>query len=210
MEARELLDSNFTDMEKELVVSNNQTCRDIAHVFNDEVEHFNTLLLSFKDYYGSITREEIDVVTEDLKEKFKKVEVMLVDDYQERFEKNRYLLSTLMHDFYLKDLDAQSKMPTEKLNKYLNEICRFDFFLIEDKIENDIMDFKDNFDYRYINNDDARVDFDHLMKNVEHTLICNLKRVIGNAVDDKQDIVSRYNTQAKEIIKNNRHNNFGK
>ena len=115
-----------------------------------------------------------------------------------------------MHDFYLKDLDAQSKMPTEKLNKYLNEICRFDFFLIEDKIENDIMDFKDNFDYRYINNDDARVDFDHLMKNVEHTLICNLKRVIGNAVDDKQDIVSRYNTQAKEIIKNNRHNNFGK
>ena len=106
-----------------------------------------------------------------------------------------------MYDFFIRKLTHNAlKCPSKEMNKYLMEICKFNTFIFEDNLENSMLDFSSDFVYRYVNSEEARRDFMHLMKNVNYSLMCELKKAISNSIEDKQDIIARYNSLNKDVL----------
>ena len=66
-------------------------------------------------------------------------------------------------------------------------------------LKNNFLDFI----YRYINSEDARRDFADIIRKINYTLACNIKKTMKDSIDDKQDITARYNTLNKEVISSN-------
>ena len=82
----------------------------------------------------------------------------------------------------------------------LKEICKFDYFLIDDKLEDELMDFAGKFGYKYINSEDAHAGFNRLIRSIKYSLMCDVKKAISSSIDDKENITTRYNTIYKEIL----------
>ena len=109
-----------------------------------------------------------------------------------------------MYDFFIRKLNNDNiKSSSKHINKHLVELCKFDFFLIQDKLENKLIEFGNDFVYRYVNSEDARRDFDDIIRKINYTLVCNLKKTMKDSIDDKQDIAARYNTLNKKVILSN-------
>jgi hypothetical protein len=125
-----------------------------------------------------------------------------MESYLSRFDDSMDELTATMYDFYLRRLsNPYVKSPSKDMNRCLIDMCRFDTFLFQDKLENELMDFSNDFIYRYVNCEDASRDFLHILKNVDHSLICEVKKAIADSIQDKQDITMRYNTLNKEVLR---------
>ncbi len=202
MKREDMIKENFVNMKTEYLVNHHKTCRNIDAIFLDETKHFKELLINFNDEHHCIENDQIELIVNNLQNIFNSSKVILIDEYNSVFNKNIDLLTSLMYDFFIRKLSNENlKLPIGKINEYLNRLCKCDFFVVSDKLEDDINDFFNDFTYRYVNDEDACRDFEHLIKNLEHSLICALKKSIAASVDDKQDILSRYNTISKEILK---------
>lgn len=201
MKRDELIKDNFINMHSEYQVSHHKICRKIDAIFVDETKHFKTLLINFNSDYKCISDSQINLVSEELQEIFNSSKIVLMQDYLSRFDKNVEDLTHTMYDFFIRKLsNSNAKSPSREINKYLMEMCKFDTFLFEDKLENDLMDFSQDFIYRYVNSEDASRDFLHIVKNINHSLVCELKKIIADSIQDKQDIASRYNSLNKEVL----------
>ena len=111
------------------------------------------------------------------------------------------LLRTTMYDFFIRRLDNPDlRCPSKKIDKYLSNMCKFDCFVITDKLESELIDFANDFIYRYVNSEDEQRDFVDVIRKVHYSLVCELKKVISLSIEDKQDITLRYNTLNKEIV----------
>lgn len=204
MKKEEQLRENFINMKMEYRVSHHKICRKIDAIFHNEIEHFSNLLKTFNDDYCCINQDGIDFVSKKLEILFNECKVILVEDYESKFEANVEELSTTMYDFFIRRLTNQhAKCPTAQISRCLTDMCKFDCFLLEDKLENELFNFINDFNYRYINSEDARRDFNYLIKNIRHSLMCELKKAISSSVEDKQDITARYNTLNKEVLNSN-------
>ena len=202
MKRVEMIKENFINMKTEYLVNHHKTCRKIDAIFVDETKHFKELLISFNDEHHCIKDSQIELIVNNIQNVFNSCKVILIDDYSSKFDKNIDGLINLMYDFFVRKLTNENvKTPTREVNRYLHRICKCDFFSVNDKLEDDITDFFNDFTYRYVNDEDACRDFEHLIKNLQHSLICELKKAISSSVDDKQDIIRRYNTLGKEILK---------
>lgn len=201
MRKEEALETAFIDMSSEFYVNHRKICRDITSVFNNEIMHFKQLLLAFNDEYGCLEPEQVDAQVQKVKEIFNNSRVMLVEDYEVKFSRNVEELTRAMYDFFVKKLNNKSpKNPSREINERLKDMCKFDCFLIEDKLEDDLIDFAGEFGYRYINCEEAHEDFNRVIRSVKYSLICDLKKAIATSIDDKENITSRYNTIYKEIL----------
>jgi hypothetical protein len=201
MEKEEALKENFINMRDEYQMNNRKISRKIDSIFFDEIKHFNFLIRNFNSNYRCINESDIYLLLDRLKEIFNSAKVILVEDYQSRFQKNMDELTLRMYDFFMKKLNHKEvRCPTSSINKCLNEMCKFDLFLIEDKLENELIDLANEVNYRYINSDEARKDFDAIIKNLNYSLLCDLKKAISISIEDKQDITLRYNSLNKELI----------
>lgn len=201
MKKEEQLKDNLMNMKSEYQVSHHKICRKIDSIFVDELKHFNDLIHAFNDEYKCMEMDQINLVLVELKNVFNSCKVILVGDYESRFEKNVESLTSTMYDFFYRKLsNPKTKCPVRLMNKYLIDMCKFDCFLIEDKLENDLIDFSDNFIYKYVNSEDEQVAFVHLVKNVNYSLMCELKKAIALSIEDKQDITMRYNSLNKALI----------
>lgn len=201
MKKQELLKENFINMRLEYQVVHHKICRKIDTIFVDEIKHFKTLLSNFNNDYKCIDDRQINLISEQLQEIFNSSKIVLMQDYLSRFDKNVEDLTLAMYDFFNRKLvNINTKSPSKEINKHLMMICKFDTFLFEDKLENDLIDFSNDFIYKYVNSEDASRDFLHLVKNINHSLVCELKKAILDSIQDKQDIASRYNSLNKEVI----------
>lgn len=204
MKKEDILKDNFTNMALEYQVSHHKICRKIDTIFIDEIKHFKLLLNNFNNDYNCLGDSQINSICDKLKEVFNTSKIILMQDYISRFDKNVEELTATMYDFFIRKLNNKNtKSPSKELNKCLMEMCKFDVFLFEDKLENSLIDFSEEFIYRYVNSEDASRDYMHIIKNVNHNLVCNLKRAIADSVEDKQDIASRYNSLNKEVLNSN-------
>ena len=202
MKKVDMIKENFINMKTEYIVNHHKTCRKIDNVFNDEIKHFKNLFFDFNNEYKCLSNEEIYIVSDKVKDIFNSCKVILVDNYQQRFDRNMEEIVSTMYDFFIRSLDNPSvKPPTKEVNKCLVDMCKFDCFVIEDKLENELIDFANDFIYRYINSDDEQRDFVYIVKNINYSLMCELKKAIAVSTEDKQDITTRYNTMNKEIVK---------
>lgn len=202
MKREELIKENFINMKTEYLVNHHKTCRKIDTIFVEETKHFKNLLINFNKEHHCIEDSQLENIVNNLQNIFNSSKVILIDEYNDRFNKNIEALTSFMYDFFIrKSLNENIKTPRKEINRYLNKICKCDIFTISDKLEDDITDFFDDFTYRYINNDEELRDFEHLIKNLYHSLICELKKSISSSVEDKEDILSRYNTTCKELLK---------
>jgi flagellin-specific chaperone FliS len=201
MKKEESLQNAFIDMSSEFYVNHRKICREITTIFNDEIVHFKQLLLAFNDEHACLQPEQIDGVVQKVKEIFNNSRVILVEDYEVKFSENVEELTRSMYDFFVKKLNNKNpKNPSREINERLKEMCKFDCFLIEDRIEDDLIDFAGDFGYRYINSEAAHEDFNRIIRSVKYSLICDLKKAIASSIDDKENITSRYNTIYKEIL----------
>ena len=167
MRKEEALEAAFIDMSSEFYVNHRKICREITTVFNNEIMHFKQLLLAFNDEHGCLESEQVDAQVQKVKEIFNNSKVMLVEDYEVKFSRNVEELTRSMYDFFVKKLNNKTpKNPSKEINERLKDMCKFDCFLIEDKIEDDLIDFAGEFGYRYINSEDAHEDFNRI-KNAE-------------------------------------------
>ena len=177
MRKEEALEATFIDMSSEFYVNHRKICREITRVFNDEIMHFKQLLLAFNDEYGCLESDQIDAQVQKVKEIFNNSKVMLVEDYEVKFSRNVEELTRSMYDFFVKKLNNKSpKNPSKEINERLKDMCKFDCFLIEDKIEDDLIDFAGEFGYRYINSEDAHEDFNRIIRSLKYSLMCDLKK----------------------------------
>lgn len=201
MKREEKLKENALNMKTEYQVNNRNITRKIDAIFSDELKHFIYLFTNFNEAYGCVSESEKDSIIAKIENIFNSVKVILVDDYQNRFKKNLNGLISTMYDFYLRKLgNSHVKTPAKEIDKYLSELCKFESFIFEDKLEDNLIDFSDDFIYRYINSDESKKDFVHLMKNLNHSIVCELKKAIANSIEDKQEIVIRYNRLNKQVI----------
>ena len=135
MRKEEALEAAFIDMSSEFYVNHRKICREITRVFNDEIMHFKQLLLAFNDEHGCLESDQIDAQVQKVKEIFNNSKVMLVEDYEVKFSRNVEELTRSMYDFFVKKLNNKSpKNPSKEINERLKDMCKFDCFLIEDKI----------------------------------------------------------------------------
>jgi flagellin-specific chaperone FliS len=201
MKKEEMLKNTFIDMNSEFYVNHRKICREITSVFNNEIMHFKQLLLAFNDEHNCLEADQIDSVVQKVKEIFNNSKVMLVEDYDIRFVRNVDDLTRSMYDFFVKKLNNKNaKNPSREINEKLKDMCKFDCFLIEDKLEDTLIDFAGDFGYRYINSEDAHEDFNRIIRSIKYSLMCDLKKAIASSIDDKENITSRYNTIYKEIL----------
>ena len=201
MKKEEMLKNTFIDMNSEFYVNHRKICREITSVFNNEIMHFKQLLLAFNDEHKCLEADQVDSVVQKVKEIFNNSKVMLVEDYDIRFVRNVDDLTRSMYDFFVKKLNNKNvKNPSREINEKLKDMCKFDCFLIEDKLEDTLIDFAGDFGYRYINSEDAHEDFNRIIRSIKYSLMCDLKKAIASSIDDKENITSRYNTIYKEIL----------
>lgn len=201
MKKEDSLKDNFTNMKSEYEVCHHKTCRKIDAIFVDEIKHFKNLLVNFNKEHSCFDEDKVNEVVEKLKEIFNSSKIVLMENYISRFDENVDELTATMYDFYLRRLsNLHAKSPGKDMNRCLMDMCKFDTFLFQDKLENELIDFSNDFIYRYVNCEDASRDFLHLLKNVEHGLICEIKKAIADSIQDKQDITMRYNTLNKEVL----------
>ena len=110
-------------------------------------------------------------------------------------------LVSRMHDFFIAKVNNKNvKSPVKDISRYLLELCRCDFFAIQDQIENSLDDYFNDFSYHFINSSNANEEFSRIIKSLKHSLTSELKKVISNSNDDKENIVTRYNSMGKEIL----------
>ena len=207
MKKQDMLKENFINMKIEYQVNHHKTSRAIDTVFSDELKHFKSLLINFNNEYNCIDNTQIDLIvngSNGLKDIFNSCKVILIEDYESRFNNHMEELSKTMYDFFIRKLNNDNiKSSSKHINKHLVELCKFDFFLIQDKLENKLIEFGNDFVYRYVNSEDARRDFDDIIRKINYTLVCNLKKTMKDSIDDKQDIAARYNTLNKKVILSN-------
>ena len=207
MKKQDMLKDNFINMKIEYQVNHHKTSRAIDTVFSDELKHFKSLLINFNNEYNCIDNTQIDLIvngSNGLKDIFNSCKVILIEDYESRFNNHMEELSKTMYDFFIRKLNNDNiKSSSKHINKHLVELCKFDFFLIQDKLENKLIEFGNDFVYRYVNSEDARRDFDDIIRKINYTLVCNLKKTMKDSIDDKQDIAARYNTLNKKVILSN-------
>ena len=201
MKRIEKLKDNALNMKDEYQISHRKICRKIDTIFNDEIQHFKNLFIEFNKTHKCVMENEIDYIIGCIQNVFNDSKVILVENYQGRFDKNLDGLVSTMYDFFVRKINNPlAKMPTKEMDRYLAALCRFECFIVENKLEDALMDFSDDFIYRYINSDDGKRDFDHMIKNLNHSVICELKKAIADSIQDKQEIVMRYNRLNKEIL----------
>lgn len=202
MKPEESLKESLKNMQDEFHVCHNNVCRKIAKTFVNELEHFEMLLQKFvEENEKGINDEQLKMIKKSLGGIFRKFKIILVEGYEPRFKKNLDLFSFAMYDFFVKKLQKPTlKAPTKKLEKYLEEMCRFSYFDFYDALVSNLSNFEDAFEKTYITNDDEYREFDEIMKNISHGLICELKKAMQTSVDDKQDIAFRYNLENKKIV----------
>ena len=146
MKREEKLKENTLNMKTEYQANNRNMTRKIDAIFCDELNHFNHLFTNFNEGYRCVSESEKDSIIEKVQYIFNSVKVILVDDYQNRFEKNLNGLITTMYDFYLRKLsNPYTKTPAREIEKYLSELCRFESFIFEDRLEDALIDFTDEF-----------------------------------------------------------------
>ena len=199
------LRDNALNMKQEYLVSNHKICRTIDAIFVDEIKHFHHLFNNFNEVYGCVDSSEIPAILESVKKIFESCKVILVDEYQSKFEKNVDGLVVTMYDFFIRKLSNPCvKQPVRDLDRYLSEICKFECFKFQNKLEDALIDFSEEFVYRYINSDEAKRDFVHLMKNLNYSIVCEMKKAISNSIEDKQEIAMRYNRLNKSVTSKSR------
>jgi hypothetical protein len=132
---------------------------------------------------------------------FNSSRVMLVNDYEGKFHQNVEELTSAMYDFFYKKLNNKNpRSASKEINERLKDLCKFDCFLIDDKLEDELIDFAGEFGYKYINSEDAHADFNRIIRSVKYSLMCELKKSITSSIEDKESITTRYNTIYKEIL----------
>lgn len=201
MKREELIESNFIKMKEEYLSSYNNSCRKIDAIFSSELKRFKDYLSNFNASYNCIEEREFNLINSNLNEIFISFKVMLIDNYKNKFNLNLELLTNTMNNFFIKRLaNKQVKMPSKELSKYLNNMCMFDFFKVSNDLEDKLMNFYDDLVYKYVNSDEARENMESQIRNINYTIICELKKVISASIEDKQDILRRYNTLNKEVL----------
>jgi len=201
MNKEEALKNAFIDMSSEFYVNHRKICREINSIFNNEIVHFKELLLAFNDEHNCLDSLAIDYSVEKIKEIFNTSRVILVNDYEDKFSHNIEELTSTMYDFFVKKANNKNpKSPSKEINERLKEICKFDCFLIDDKLEDELIDFAGEFGYKYINSEDAHADFNRIIRTIKYSLMCDIKKAISSSIDDKENITTRYNTIYKEIL----------
>lgn len=201
MKREDKLKENALNMKNEYHVSNRKICRKIDAIFSSEMEHFIHLFVNFNEVYGCVESSQMAKISESINKIFNDCKVILVDEYQSKFDKHVDGLTSTMYDFFIRKLTTPTlKTPVKELDKHLTEICKFECFMFENKLEDELIDFSDDFIYRYINSDEAKKDFVHLMKNLNHSIVCELKRAIADSIEEKQEIAMRYNRYNKEVL----------
>lgn len=201
MKRKELIESNFIKMKEEYLSSYNNSCRKIDAIFRGELKHFQTYLSNFNNQYNCIEENEYSLINDMLKEIFNSFKVMLVDNYASKFNGNVEALAKTMHDFFIKKLNNDStKLPINEINKYLKNMCDFDFFKVSNKLEEQLEIFRDEFIYKYVNSEEAKDSIEREIKTLHHSIMCQLKKVIAESIEDKQDIAIRYNSLNKQVI----------
>lgn len=201
MKLEDKLKDNALNMKMEYQVSNRKINRSIDAIFESELEHFKQLFISFNSAYNCVSYTQVNDIFKQVENIFDDSKVLLVDKYKAKFNKNVDGLVSTMYDFFIrKSVTPNIKPPHKELDKYLMELCKFECFLFENKLEDDLIDFTDDFVYRYINSEEQRKDFIHLMKNINHSLVCEMKKAISNSIEDKQEIALRYNRLNKELL----------
>ena len=167
MKKKDILNDNFVNMKLEYQVCHHKICRKIDAIFLDEIKHFKNLLINFNKEHNCLDDSQINAIVEKVQQIFNTSRIVLVDDYMSRFDENVDELTATMYDFFLRKLsNSYVKSPSKDMNRCLMEMCKFDTFLFQDKLENDLIDFSQDFIYRYVNYEDASRDFLHLVKNV--------------------------------------------
>ena len=205
MKTEDKLKDNALNMHTEYQVNNRKICRAIDAIFIDEINHFRHLFVNFNEVYQCVDETKVNEMVKKIEKIFNECKIVLVDKYQEKFDKNVEGLVTTMYDFFVRKLsNPNAKSPIKDMDKYLGELCKFECFLFENKLEDALIDFGDDFIYRYINSDECKKDFVHLMKNLNHSVVCEMKKAIANSIEDKQEIALRYNRMNKQtLIKKN-------
>jgi len=201
MKKEDMIKENFADMKIEFEVNHHKISRRIDAIFADEIKHFKELLSSFNNEHCCIEIDKMYLISDKVKEIFNSCKVILVDDYESKFNKNMELLRTTMYDFFIRRISNENvRCPSKRIDRYLSNMCKFNYFLIDDKLESDLIDFANDFVYHYVNSEDAQRDFIDLVRNIHYSLICELKKVISTSIEDKQDITRRYNSLNKQIV----------
>ena len=201
MKKEEALNQAFLDMNSELNVSHNNLIRKINRVFSNEIQHFQELLVSFNNEYSCLENYQVNLQVDIVKHIFNSCKVVVTQDYQSRFDKYKDGLVSRMHDFFIAKVNNKNvKSPVKDISRYLLELCRCDFFAIQDQIENSLDDYFNDFSYHFINSSNANEEFSRIIKSLKHSLTSELKKVISNSNDDKENIVTRYNSMGKEIL----------
>jgi len=205
MNKEEALKNAFIDMSSEFYVNHRKICREINSIFNNEIVHFKELLLAFNDEHNCLDSLAIDYSVEKIKEIFNTSRVILVNDYEDKFSHNIEELTSTMYDFFVKKANNKNpKSPSKEINERLKEICKFDCFLIDDKLEDELIDFAGEFGYKYINSEDAHADFNRIIRTIKYSLMCDIKKAISSSIDDKENITIKNNTIYKEILNTDR------
>ena len=151
MKKEEAFQDAFINMSSEFYVNHRKICREINTIFNNEIVHFKELLLAFNDEYNCLESSAIDYSVEKIKEIFNTSRVMLVNDYEDKFSRTVEELTSAMYDFFVKKAnDKHPRSPAKEINERLKEICKFDCFLIDDKLEDELIDFAGEFGYNSI------------------------------------------------------------
>lgn len=201
MKRLEKLKDNALNMQLEYQVNNRKICRKIDAIFLDELNHFEYLFTLFNQTHDCISETDFSSCIKRIKLIFDECKVILVENYQNRFSKNVEELISTMYDFFCRKLNnPRLKAPSKEIDKYLSQICKFECFRVENKLEDLLLDFSDEFIYMFINSDDAKRDFMHMMNNLNHSVVCELKKAISDSIEEKQEIAMRYNRLNKGVL----------
>jgi len=203
MNAHSSLLDNFSSMHDEFSSSNNRMIRSINAIFDNEFKDLEDSLDYFNGEYLVIDKRELKVLIAEFKEKLLNDKVAHIKNYQKSFSKEVELLKFTMCNFFEKKLvkgDNSKKKMSSEIKKIVDKMCDLNILGFEEELDEDVYNFKINFESKYIRDEYCKDDFNKVIRSFEHSLFEELRGLVLNSLTEKQEIVSRHARDAYDII----------
>lgn len=207
MNAHNSLLDNFSNMHDEFNSSNNRMLRSLDEILNSEMRDLEESLDYFNGEYLVVDKRVLSSLISDLKQKLEEVKVAHVLKYQKTFEREVGILKQMMCNFFEQKLvkgDNSKKKMSCGVKKIVDKMCDFNFIGFEEELDNEIYNFKVNFEMKYTNDEYCKDDFNKIMRSFEHSLFEHFRSTIANSVIDKQEIISRHTMKGYDILQSYR------
>lgn len=207
MNANTSLEDNFSRMQEEFDSSNNRVKRDVDATFTSNLNDLVSSLKFFNGEYKLLNSGQLKNILENFVKVIVKIKSIHFAEYETKYQTELITLKQQMCVFFTKRLvkgDSLKRKLSSNIKDSLDNICDFNIMKLEEEINDCIYNFKIDFENKYINDEYSKDDFNKIIRSFKHSLMNDIRDFLVDSIGEKQDIVSRYSTNANTIVEHYR------